>query len=86
MPPNQTKLKLHQPAGYRICVQGTLDESWSDYFSGLTVACTRTAGCRPVTVLTGQLVDQAMLLGVLNGLYGLGLPLLSVEWLVDEQK
>jgi hypothetical protein len=36
-----------------------------------------------VTVLTGQLTDQAMLLGVLNGLYGLGLCLLSVEWLAE---
>jgi hypothetical protein len=33
----------------------------------------------PVTELTGQLMDQAALYGVLVTLYNLGLPLLSVE-------
>ncbi|HSN75491.1 MAG TPA: hypothetical protein VL334_10475, partial [Anaerolineae bacterium] len=33
----------------------------------------------PVTVLSGQFQDQAALAGVLNTLYDLGLPLLSVE-------
>ncbi|HRX01992.1 MAG: hypothetical protein M9927_19150 [Anaerolineae bacterium] len=35
----------------------------------------------PVTVLTGEFQDQAALSGVLNTLYDLGLPLLSVECL-----
>jgi hypothetical protein len=83
MGPNQTKLKLHEPASYRICVQGVLDPSWSDTFAGLAITCAPVTGQGPVTILTGQLIDQAMLLGVLNGLYGLGLPLLSVEWLVE---
>ena len=78
------KLKLHQPASYRICVQGVLDASWAADFAGLTVTCAPSAGPAPVTTLSGQLADQAMLLGVLNGLYGLGLPLLLVEWLMDE--
>ncbi len=37
-----------------------------------------------VTVLTGQLADQAALLGILNQLNMLGLPLLSVELLDDQ--
>ena len=83
MPLPTTKLKLQQPACYRICAQGTLDASWSDYFAGLEVTCPPTASAVPVTILRGQLTDQAMLLGVLNGLYGLGLCLLLVECLVD---
>ena len=78
------KLKLHQSASYRICVQGVLDASWAADFVGLAVTCTSSTGPASVTTLTGQLADQAMLLGVLNGLYGLGLPLLLVEWLADE--
>jgi len=40
----------------------------------------------PVTVLTGEFQDQAALFGVLNTLYDLGLPLLSVDCLaVDLQ-
>jgi hypothetical protein len=33
-----------------------------------------------VTYLTGEVLDQADLLGLLNRLYGLGLPLVSVQW------
>lgn len=62
-------------------VQGVRDESWADYFAGLDVRCDRTHGAAagPVTSLTGQVIDQAMLLGVINGLYTLGLPLVAVE-------
>ena len=86
MPLPLTKLKLQQPACYRICVQGALDASWTDYFAGLAITGPLPASPVPVTVLTGQLIDQAMLLGVLNGLYGLGLPLVSVEWLAEADK
>jgi len=33
----------------------------------------------PVTILMGRLIDQAALIGVINSLYDLGCPLLSVE-------
>ena len=39
-----------------------------------------------VTVLFGHLVDQAALLGVLNALYELGLPLLSVGYLAPRSR
>jgi hypothetical protein len=38
----------------------------------------------PTTALRGRLLDQAALLGVLNALYGLHLPLLSVEHLGND--
>lgn len=85
MQPTQTRLKLHQPASYRICVQGILDESWTTTFADLAITFDRTTPPGPVTILSGPVTDQAMLLGVLNGLYGLGLPLLWVECLPDEQ-
>jgi hypothetical protein len=43
-------------------------------------SATEEAGQKPVTALTGQLADQAPLFGILNGLYNMRLPLLSVEW------
>jgi hypothetical protein len=73
------KLGLDQPAMYRISIQGILAESWSDYLGGLDIRRTVTSLNHDVTILTGQLRDQAALLGMLNSLYGLGLPLLSVE-------
>lgn len=81
MQTNARKLKLHQPARYSIGVQGVLDASWFDMFTNLTVTCDAGANVQPITVLTGQMLDQAMLVGVLNSLYGLGLCLLWVECL-----
>lgn len=77
------KLTLDQPAVYRIRIQGQLDENWSDYLGGLEIRCTPLSSNPDVTTLSGQLFDQAALFGVLNSLYGLGLPLLSVERVVE---
>lgn len=74
-------LTLGTPATYRITVQGYLDSSWSDDFGGLIVNNAVAEDGSPLTTLTGWLVDQAALFGVLDGLYGLGFPLLSVECL-----
>jgi hypothetical protein len=78
MPPGQG-LTLDSTATYRIRVQGRLDASWSDRLSGVTIEHQDQAGEVPVTVLSGALVDQAALAGVLNTLYDLGFPLVSVE-------
>ena len=78
------KLRLHDSAFYHIRVQGQLDECWSDYCGGLTIRVEKEAGKSPVTVLTGQVLDQAALFGVLNFLYDNRLPLLSVEWVAEE--
>ena len=72
------ELTLDQPATYQIKVPGELDESWSDWIQGMTIAVEREGEDRPVTILTGT-VDQAALHGVLRRLYSLGLPLISVH-------
>ena len=72
------KLTLYNPASYRISIQGHLPSIWSDRMGGMVVS-TESDGHLPVTVLTGQLMDQAALFGVLTTVYSLGLPLLSVE-------
>jgi hypothetical protein len=74
-------LTLGTPATYRITVQGYLDSSWSDDFGGLVVSNQVAEDGAYFTTLTGWLIDQAALFGVLDGLYGLGFPLLSVECL-----
>jgi hypothetical protein len=79
------RLDLAMPATYRITVLGNLDESWSDRLGGMSITPTSDSSGSPVTILSGQLRDQAALLGVLNALYDpLHLPLLSVEYLADE--
>lgn len=77
------RLCLGQSARYQIKVQGVLDDSWSDYFGGLTITQEQPAKQETITILTGQVVDQLMLLGMLNRLCNLGLPICSVEWLAD---
>ena len=58
-----------------IQVKGRIDEHWSDWFEGLKVTHTD----RDETVLTGLVVDQSALYGLLAKLRDLGLSLLSVS-------
>lgn len=78
------RLTLSRPATYCICVQGLLDKSWSEHF-GLSIEHERDVVAHPVTKLSGRVTDQAALFGVLDSLYGLGFPLLSVECLEVEE-
>ena len=64
----------HTAGTYDIRVQGRLDARWASRFDG----CTLTHGGDGTTVITGTVVDQAALHGVLQVLRDLGLPLLSV--------
>jgi hypothetical protein len=71
--------KLDTPATYRIRVQGHLDEIWADRLGGMAITSVKAPNEPPVIILVGNLQDQAALSGVLNTLYELHLPLLSVE-------
>lgn len=74
-------LHVHDCAAYRITVQGVLDERWSDWLDGMRIASTTGAGAAALTVLEGALADQSALVGVLGVLQGLGLSVISVEYL-----
>jgi hypothetical protein len=75
------KPRLHpdQPAFYRIQIQGYLGKHWSESMAGLTISVNRGRD-QTTTTLSGEVLDQAALMGVLNGLYGMGYTLLSVEY------
>jgi len=66
-------------AVYQIKVQGKLDEKWSDWFSGLTVTCETVTLESNITTLTGPVVDQAALRGILDKIWDLNLTLISVN-------
>jgi hypothetical protein len=70
-------LTLDAPLDCTIRVAGALDARWSDRLGGVRLRGLGRA--LPVTELSGRLLDQAALLGVLVTLYDLGLPLLSVS-------
>lgn len=60
---------------YRIQVKNHLDSEWEHWFDGFTI--THDSG--GVTVLTGAVVDQSALYGLLQKLQNLNLALLSVQ-------
>ena len=74
-------LTVDQPAIYCIRVVGHLDENWSTRLGGLDINPSGYQGKRDITTLSGLIIDQAALFGVLKALYDMRLPLLSVECL-----
>ena len=84
MSKDRQKLAVHQPAHYRIKVQGALDQSYCDFSGGMRVRVDYELAKHPVTTLTGRLLDQAALVGLLNLLYDRRLPLLLVQYVPDE--
>lgn len=65
------------PQMYQIRLEGHLSYQWMDWFDGLTI----TLADNGDTVLTGPVVDQAALHGLLKKVRDLGLPLISVNCL-----
>ena len=63
-----------QPTIYQIRVQSHLGSDWTDWFDGLTIALEDNGD----TLLTGPVIDQAALHGLLKKVRDLGMPLLSV--------
>ena len=63
---------------YQIKLQGRLDASWSDWFGGMTLTFEHGDDGSPVTTLTGAVVDQAALHGLLARISDLNLTLISV--------
>ncbi|MBI9043128.1 MAG: hypothetical protein JEZ06_01510 [Anaerolineaceae bacterium] len=62
---------------YEIKLKGVLNESWIEYFEGMTFSYENNA----FTLLTGEIKDQAALHGLLKKIRDLGIPLLSVNFL-----
>ena len=73
------RLTLFDPATYRICVQGKISPSWSVDFTTMALSYLDPDGLAPCTILEGRVLDQAALIGLITQLYGLGLPLVSVQ-------
>ena len=70
---------MNEPATYRISILGTMDKKWSDYYGSMTIEHERVLNQYPVTILTGLMAGQSVLVGVINTLYNFGYPLLLVE-------
>jgi hypothetical protein len=68
------KIDPGQPMVYQIRIKGHLGHHWTDWFGGLAITLEDNGD----TLLTGPVVDQAALHGLLKKVRDLGMPLVSV--------
>jgi hypothetical protein len=71
----------YEPGLYEIRIKGHLAKRWAGWFEGLTITLEENGD----TLLTGPVVDQAALHGLLKKVRDLGLPLISVISVEAEQ-
>ena len=65
----------NQPTIYQIRIRGHLGHQWTEWFDGLTITQEEDGD----TLLTGPVIDQAALHGLLKKVRDLGMPLLSID-------
>ncbi len=70
---------LDQPAQYRIAILGPLEDQLVERLGDLRVSREHSPAGEEISVLSGELADQAALIGVLVQLYNRGHCLLSLE-------
>lgn len=77
--PHGKQFSLGTSAVYRIVVQGVIEKRLIDRLAGMELTATAGPESQHVSALVGRMQDQAQLIGVVNALYELRLPLLKVE-------
>lgn len=76
-----SKSDARQAMVYEFRIKGHLGCQWTDWFGGLTITLEDNGD----TLLTGPVVDQAAVHGLLKKVRDLGMPLISVNRIESEQ-
>lgn len=76
---NPQRSPLDQPAVYQIMVQGRLDDTWAEWFGGMTITAGQDETGQSATILIGLVDDQVALHGLLTRIRDLNLRLVSVQ-------
>ena len=76
---HNTDIQFDGPANYRIVVKGWIDDFWFEIWGGLQINYRMNRDKSGVTILSGQIKDQAELKGILDSIYELHIPILTVE-------
>ena len=79
--PHRSTEDQHGAGEYEIRLKGHLDARWAERFDGLSLSHASDG----TTILSGPVIDQAALYGVLRTVRDLGLPLLSVVHIGPDQ-
>ena len=77
---------MYAPAVFVIRIQGEIGEDRAEYFGARMISTEPGESGFPVTVLTTEPIDQAGLIGMINHVNMLGLPLVSVECLAAPEE
>ena len=78
---HKSQLDANQPTVYQIRLKGHLGQQRMDWFEGLAIALEEDG----TTLLSGPVLDQSALHGVLKKIRDLGMPLLSVNRIDSDQ-
>jgi hypothetical protein len=81
---HRQKLNMYESWVFAIRIQGELNEDWSEYFGAQSMSVESDKAGFAVTTLISEPVDQAALIGMINCLNGMALPLVSLECLPAE--
>jgi len=68
---------------YHITVEGCIDASWSEWLGGLQLDSLKEENGLIITILSGELKDQAALRGLMNRIWDLNLVVLSLQQVKD---
>ena len=71
--------KSENPSHYQIVILGELNESWSDWLGEMNILPGKTKKGESITILSGDIHDQAALRGTLNKIWDMQLTLVSVR-------
>jgi len=66
---------------YQIRIRGHLDSHWTDWFGNMTISLENNGD----TIVTGPVVDQAALHGLLKRVRDLGMPLISINQIKEKK-
>ena len=66
-------------AVYEIKIRGSLDESWSDWFSGMAIISDHIGLESQITTLRGPVADQSALRGILTRLWDMNYEIISFQ-------
>ena len=75
------KFNTRKESVYQIKIRGHLDSQWSDWFNGLSVTTDQEGN----TLITGPVVDDSALHGLLKRIRDLGMPLISCNQIQSEE-